>query len=52
MTRSHAKNNYSRLSLRISDMGSKVITKIVRGKEGEPGDEATPTLITTNVYGA
>ena len=26
--------------MRISDVGSKVITKIVRAEEGEPGDEA------------
>ena len=26
---------------RISDVGSKVITKIVRAEEGEPEDEAT-----------
>ena len=34
---------YTRLSLRISDVGSKVITKIVRAEEGEPGDEAICT---------
>ena len=32
-------------SLRISDVGSKVITKIVRAEEGEPGDEATNCAI-------
>ena len=32
---------YTRLSLRISDVGSKVITNIVRAEEGEPGDEAS-----------
>ena len=35
MARSRAK-----ALLRISDVGSKVITKIVRAEEGEPGDEA------------
>ena len=31
-------------SLRISDVGSKVITNIVRAEEGEPGDEAIADL--------
>ena len=33
---------YTRLSLRFSSGGSKVIREINIAEEGEPGDEATP----------